>query len=303
MRNLGAGTGWDFGPQLGKLKSPKYLGSYNREGIQTALKFDAGGDFTATYKFFWFDEDATPEGNGLLDVIPSGLGATTGALVSALFAANPSLVHIGQFERPDAVNNWFSMPQKFNNQGHIFTVRWKATSNLSVKNTFGYLKNSFHNVNEIDAMGGLINNLPENPSTPGRNGLGVVGAPFIYAANTTGGGSRQWSDELQLNYNSRLVTVTAGYLHYDIKVNQVGAPGLKTSYTAATMPDFVVPLPAVLPISKTHTKSDAIYGQAEIHVTPQFDIIGGIRYTWDNKNALTNNANVPPFSVYKDSQV
>jgi iron complex outermembrane receptor protein len=148
MKNLGAGTVWDFGPKLGHLKSPKYLGSFNRESLQAAVKFDPGGGLSATYKFFWFDEDSTPEGNGLLDVAPLAFGAS-GQAVADLLAADPGAVHIGQFKRPKAVNNWFSMPQKFSNQIHILTARYKVSDNLSIKDTFGYLRNHFHNINDI----------------------------------------------------------------------------------------------------------------------------------------------------------
>src|SRR6202044_2161148 len=46
IRNLGAGTTWDFGPKLGDLTSPKYLGSFKRDAVQVAAKFDPGGGFT-----------------------------------------------------------------------------------------------------------------------------------------------------------------------------------------------------------------------------------------------------------------
>jgi iron complex outermembrane receptor protein len=324
MKNLGGGTTWDFGPKIGKLTSPKYLGSFNREAIQVAAKFDPGGGFTATYKFTWYDEDSTPEGNGLMQALPfcvgvdadtpqlnCGFGATGGPRIVDLLAANPGSVTEGQFKRPKAVNNWFSQKQKFHNEMHILTARWRATDQLSFKNTFGYLKNDYFSINDIAGIGGLINKAVPGTTlaetSPGFNVLGPIGAPVVYASNLSAGKAREISNEFQINFNSEPVTVTAGYLHYDMKINSSSPPGLRTSYFAGfpggVMPNFVVPQAAVQPVGKSHVKADAIYAQVEGHVTSQIDLIAGARYTWDNKTSLTNNAGVPPFTRYKDQQV
>ena len=330
MKNLGAGTTWDYGPGIGMLTSPKYLGSYNREALQAAVKFDPGGGFTATYKFTYFDEDSTPEGNGLLLALPNctGVSASTpqlscgfggsqvapfgaGARIEQLLALNAAQVHNGQYKRPKAVNNWFSQNQKYRNEMHILTLRWKANDHLSFKDTFGYLKNNYTNLNDIAGIGGLINMAgpPGTPlaiTTPGNNALGPIGAPVVYASDLAAGGSKELSNEFQINYNSRPVTITAGYLHYDIKINSTAPGDLKTSYFAGfpggVMPGFVVPLTAVKPIGKNDTKMDAVYAQVEGHITSQIDLIAGARHTWDNKTALTNSAGVAPFTRYKDQE-
>jgi len=335
MKNLGAGTTWDYGPGIGKLSSPKYLGSFNREAIQVAAKLDPGGGFTATYKFTYFDEDSTPEGNGLLLALPNCTGVSpstpqltcgfggsqvapfgAGKRIEQLLQLNADQVHNGQFKRPNAVNNWFSQDQKYHNEIHILTARWKATDSLSFKNTFGYLKNNYTNINDIAGIGGLINKLgpPGTPlaeTTPGNNALGPIGAPVVYASNLGAGGSKELTNEFQVNFNSRPVTVTAGYLHYDIKINSTAPGSTRTSYFAGfpggVMPGFVVPLAAVKPVGRNRTKADAIFAQVEGHITSQIDLIAGARHTWDDKTGdtlLTVNS-VPNTLVrfkYKDQQ-
>ncbi|MBM3595055.1 MAG: TonB-dependent receptor, partial [Alphaproteobacteria bacterium] len=83
VKNLGAGVIWDrTNPftNVGKQTSPKWLGGRNYENVFAALKFDDGGDFTATYKFDWSkgtyvgDARVTPVINTLTDrfVLPNG---------------------------------------------------------------------------------------------------------------------------------------------------------------------------------------------------------------------------------------
>jgi iron complex outermembrane receptor protein len=301
VKNLGAGTTWDYSlsdPKLGShAKSPKYLGSENRETIQAALKFDNGGDVTATYKFLWVKNDSTPEANGFLDLNPDGLcgfaackPGSLGANIGQLRVNNPAAFK-RQVKRPDKINNSFSLPSQFKNEVHILTAQWRATSNLKFKNTFGYLRNTTAATNDLDGLGGLLNSVAA---------LGTVGQPIGIYKNTVSVTNKQWSDELQINFDSKFVTVTAGFLHFDYKGvsgprdYRPGQLNVKANYTPAQVFDnYVVPGTTAGQLNGVHSKQDALYAQAEIHVTPQLDIIGGLRYTWDNKTSTTDNLAIP----------
>ena len=312
IKNLGAGTVFDYravDPQLGLAKSPRYLGSVNRETVQAALKFDNGGDVTATYKFLWIDNNSTPEAIGFLDLNTPGLcgfqtcaPGSLGANLNLLRQQNPTYFQ-RVLKRPDAINNSFTLPSYFKNVAHIFTAQWKATDRLAFKNTFGYLKNHEDTTQQLDGLGGLLNTVPA---------LGPVNQPITIYTTTGEQRNKQWSDEFQVNFNSRLLTLTAGYLHFDYKGStaprdyQPGGINEKASYTpVAIFNDFVAPGSTAGQFVGVHTVSDAVYTQAEIHVTPKLDVIGGLRYTWDDKSSVTDNLAVPVSlrtSTYKDSR-
>ena len=99
---------------------------------------------------------------------------------------------------------------------------------------------------------------------------------------------KQWSDELQLNYTSDFLTLTAGGIYFDIKTMNGAADGLPG--TSGYFTNFI--FGGVIPggqrnFSRFHGKSTAGYAQVEVHITPQLDLIGGYRYTRDRKTGLS----------------
>ncbi len=150
VRNLGAGTVWDRSnpfSKLGRQTSPKWLGGRNYENVFAALRFDNGGDITATYKFDWskgrFAGDArvTPVINTATDRIALANGArinipgnTIGNLLTQIIAAQPA--GGGRFgpillnpndRRPDVANQAFNTRGFQRVEGHSFVVEWQAS--------------------------------------------------------------------------------------------------------------------------------------------------------------------------------
>jgi iron complex outermembrane receptor protein len=290
IRNLGAGTTWDFrgSPQSGfdRQTSPKWLGNDNVEAVSAALKFDPTDNFTATYKFYWVDKETSPEGVGLLGVDTTFLGGLLAGLIANPATNRALLTPIGD-RRPDAANNWWNLPTNTRNQGHMLTAQWSVTDSLTIKNTFGYLKSRLSNRgNQLDGFGGVFV---------------APGVPFVVVNNLTHGRNKQWSNELQVNYDSDLVTVTAGYLHYDFKSEQGNPPQLSNSYVFTAMPGFVAPLRTTI-TPTNHTKADAVYAQAEVHVTSQLDAVLGYRHTWDKKSGTADFPLLPRTFTFEDKR-
>jgi iron complex outermembrane receptor protein len=290
MRNLGAGTTWDFrgSPQsgYGLQTSPKWLGNENTEGVSATVKFEPTDNFTATYRFYWVDKKTSPEGVGLLGVDTTFLGGLLAGLIANPATDRALLTPISD-KRPDAVNNWWNLPTETRNQGHILTAQWNLTDSISIKNTFGYLKSRLDNRgNQLDGFGGVFV---------------APGVPFVVVNNLTYGRNKQWSNELQLNYDSKVVTLTAGYLHYDFKSVQGNPPQLSNSYVFTAMPGFVAPLRTTI-TPTNHTKADAVYAQGEFHVTSQLDVVVGARHTWDDKSGTADFPLLPTAFTFKDQR-
>ncbi len=318
IRNLGGGTVWDFtGAFNGKpttYTSPDYLGDNNLEAFTAAVKFDAG-NFTAVYRFDDTASVFSGTGQGSLYRSPLIQGLLTGQ-------PNPGAIVPISRTRPDAVNNWATVPSRVKNRGHSLTAVYKATDSITLKNILAYRRSQYYSPwNNVDGLGGIYNT--GNPLFAAVLGQAVaastIGAPLLIQATTTGGIDKQFSDEFQVNYDSDFVTLTAGALYYDQKQTRANAGvdgdlGRVRSGPFRVYPGFAVPFAGQLVgIAGRETNIDiesyAAYTQGEFHITPELDAVGGIRYTHDKKTGidrtLTNGSNptlVFPLA-YKDNEI
>ncbi|HKT75634.1 MAG TPA: TonB-dependent receptor [Sphingobium sp.] len=279
IRNLGAGQHWDRtgSDAYDKVQtSPKTLGAKNTESLFAALKFEPSDHFKAVYKFDWLEGEGTPEGMALVAFTPTALGSSFGALLNAIYAANP--VPIAGAHRPKAVNNSWTTSSFQRASGHNLTMTYQPADGITIKNVFGYRKSFIYAVSQISGMGGLTNVVPA---------LGPVGAPYIVTETQGQNSGKQWSDELQINYDSRLLTLTAGGLLYHLDT-VFGAPlGLANNPAFAVIPNGKLPIITAQDRSFNEAKSKAAYLQAELHATPQLDIVLGGRITRDDKSGTT----------------
>jgi iron complex outermembrane receptor protein len=289
VRNLGAGTYWDqTGPDthLGTGYSPGYLGGHNKNSVFVAIAFEPSSSFTTTYKFDWSTDHYTPDAEAAVGV---------NAFLSPLLSGQGSFVTDGL--RPDAVNNSFVLPSYQRATGHSLTSDWFVSDALSFKNILAYRDSYVNSNSELDGLGGLsmtpsslafYNNvfcplacpsLPNPPVTP------AVGDRIALVDTYNQDWSKQWSDELQVNYSSKYVTLTGGALYYWQEDYVGGPPGILNTFA-------FTPFPAdgTIPLGKTtenylQSHSVAGYGQAEAHLIPTLlDFVGGLRVTHDNKS-------------------
>lgn len=305
IRNQGAGQVWDRSAAgLGKATSPEWLGTKKSDSFFGALKFEPSDNFSTVYKFDYSTEKGTPEGTGFvgLNAAAPGIGALAGPLFNALLTSQSFPVYTApDGKRPDVVNNSWAIPSDQKNYGHTVTSTLRLADNLSVKNIFAYRYSRIFATSALDGFSGLTftpqalvpyatfvafstlppaNAVAAIPTIAGQLAP-LIGQPFVGIGTQPYSQSKQWSDELQLNYNSERLTLTAGaiWFHSDEQAGIAGIPG-STSFA----PVFGGVVTGTQAINYNKATSLAAYAQAEIHVTPQLDIVGGIRVTNDKKS-------------------
>ena len=218
-----------------------------------------------------------------LPLIASGFGATT-----------PTPTGAG---RPDAVNNSFTTYNHILNRGHNLTATWNLSDSLTLTNIYSNWHSYTYSQQEFSGRGGMTAlNVP------------VPGNRFILGNLLNQAYSDNWGDELRLNYDSDLLTVTAGLSYYDGDDLSGPPPGYVGSYPTGGTVFFggviSAPFAAAPRTQSTNTStSQAAYIQAEYHLTDQLDLVGGYRITDDHKEGTFDNGTLGSFSfVYDDKQ-
>lgn len=311
IRNAGAGQVWDRGaaadPKIAKAgRSPRYLGSKDSDTWFAALKFETG-DFTTVYKYDRTVDHGTPEGTGLVG-LNTGI-PLLGSFLGTLIASQPESVNFApDGRRPDAVNNAWAIPITQKVQGHNLTSTWMLSDSLTIKNIFAHRRSFLHSTSALDgfssltltqdALGpyatfiafssipGLAQASPEQRAQAiGRVATSLaplVGSPFVGIVGETEVRSHQYSDEVQLNYDSELLTATAGGVWFHSK-DWTGESLLPNTTSFTPLPGGVL---RQANVGKTFNEATSLgaYAQLELHITPQLDIVGGARITHDRKS-------------------
>ncbi|RYD95417.1 MAG: TonB-dependent receptor, partial [Sphingobacteriales bacterium] len=267
IRNLGGGTVWN-GTATGlpsRLVAAEWLGSENTESWAAALRAELGPDLDLVYKFDRTDGEFTEQGVG--QIMPHPL-----ASVNAFNAASGFPLFVSE-TRPKAVNNWAHVPSEVKASGHVLTATWQATDNIVVKNVAAYRKSRYYGpLNDLYGTGGLF---------------AAPNVPFFTVVTLSAGQDKQWSDELQVDFDSSLLHLTAGGIYFK-QENAKGAAGTGfNSISFSTAPGFVLPIPATpTRQSEVTVKSWAFYAQGEVHVMDTLDLVAGARYTDDRKRGI-----------------
>jgi iron complex outermembrane recepter protein len=313
IRNLGVGTFWnETGPDthLGTGYSPSYLGGHNKNSIFVTLRFEPNEVFRATYKFDWATDHFTPDAEVPIGINPNS--PLIGSLLSGLISSQPTPVSfVTNGLRPDAVNNSFDLPGYQRNTGHNLTVEVYVNDHLSFKDILAYRDSYLNSNSQLDGIGGLTLTSPavlnysiysafsSNPALATASLQAQTAAVLAALARVTPlvgdrlgiiptynqDWSKQWSDEPQVNYNAKYLTLTAGALYYWQEDYVGGPPGITN-----TPPFVLVPTSGNLPLGNTsenylESHSVAGYTQAEAHLVPgTLDLVGGLRVTHDTKS-------------------
>jgi iron complex outermembrane receptor protein len=302
IKNVAAGTVWDFSAAYGRPKtftSPKYLGSENLEAVGVAVKFEPTDNFKAVYRFDYTENTFTANGLGSIYQAP---------FVRAMVAAqpDPALRSVISPKRPKSVNARGVVPTTMEAWGHTLTMDYKVNDTVSLKNILAYRwTEQLPPWQEISGVDGLVNQGGPAFLTLGflpffQGGAAAVnstiGAPLGIRPTASGGTDEQWSDEFQVNLDTKFVTLTAGGLSYYTWLQRKNAGeengvGRARSNLFALFPNFQVPYlgqPGGAGGLTTTIKmmSYAAYAYGEFHITPQIDVIGGLRWTKDRKKGV-----------------
>ena len=310
-RNLGAGATFDRTAAvtgIGVTKSPEWLGGKNAENVFVALKLQPSDDFSLTYKFDHSSNNNTPEARAVRVINPNDF--TGGMLTGILAAQTPGGGVYGlattlnpSDQRPDAVNNAWTMPGYVRASGHNLTMKWQATDSLSFKNVAAYRQQSALGITSIAGLDGLEYTAAAKAFfTAPRAFLGgasyaqvllingastgglPVGSYFTGYEGNSSGKYWQVSDELQANFHSKFMELTVGGIWFHSHELSIGLPNMAPNFGFA-------PVPSVLPLGNVQetvqdTTSIAAYAQGEFHITPRLDIVLGARVTHDKKDNL-----------------
>ena len=230
IKNLGAGTVWDrTGPDsdLGVLVSPEYLGDRDVNSLFVAVKFEPSDNFSTVYKFDRTVDHFTPEGMPLIAY--DGTAGATGAPLDALFKNSPNQFVAGLAQRPTVANNSWVVPGVQRNSGHSLTSELRLSDSISLKNIAAYRKSYVFGASQIGGMGGLVVTPGAVAAVPSLAPL--LGNRFVDIATHRVVTSEQWSEELQLNYNSRLLTLTLGGIYFHSKDREGGPPFMRGTFS------------------------------------------------------------------------
>ncbi|HEX7855309.1 MAG TPA: TonB-dependent receptor [Sphingobium sp.] len=287
IRNLGAGTTYTNPSSSGlpaTLVSPEYLGDKNLDAVFGAIKFEPSGSFKMVNKFDWTGNHYTPQGSSVVGFFTPGLGAAGGGFLDAVLAtqATPLLIN-ATGKRPKETNNSFNTPSYARDWGDSLTATLALIDNLSLKNVAAYRSSYVRATNQLDGAGGL-KITSALAAIPGFGAFApLVGSPFIIFGIQQLTKSEQYSDELQANYNSRLLTLTAGAMYFHVKGESGGAPGEPNDVILSAVPFGNLGLAGAPSRAFYAGKSLAAYAQAELHASAKIDIVGGLRVTNDKK--------------------
>ena len=293
IKNLGAGQVWDRsgpGTREGIQVSPKTLGAKNLDSWFVALHFDPSDNFSMSYKFDWMENHSTPSGTAVIGVDPtSPVLGPAGPLLAAAFNSNP--VTFGASRRPDAVNNGFASTDYEQVIGHNVTATYRFNDHLSIKNILAYRQSFIYGNAQISGAGGLVvtpqvaQAIAQLAGIPAQFLSGLIGSPFVITDSQAQSSAKQWSDEIQVNYDSKYLTLTTGALYFHLDT-VTGSPWRLPGVLTFT------PVPGGVETQTTPTtffnyaKSSAFYTQAEFHVLPNLDVVGGYRLTDDEKSGI-----------------
>jgi iron complex outermembrane receptor protein len=269
IENLGAGATWIYPgistgiPQV--QVSPKTLGDKNLNAVLTSVRFEPNDRFNILYKFDWSVDNGTPEGVAVIGVDPSI------AAVIKLSSVKPPLDPSGL--RPKEVNNAFDTINIARNWGHNVTATLQAADHVTIKNILAYRYSYAYSNYEYSGLGGLQ----------------LFGTPTEIFALSQLAVNQQFSDELQVNYDSKILTLTAGALYFKLD-SYAGPPYGFGSSVRGLIPGGVLPrFNPPIGEAYNYSTSKAVYAQGEFHLTPQLDVVAGYRLTDDDKSGTFYN--------------
>lgn len=303
VRNLGAGTVWTFPSSAGvptTQVSPKWLGDKNVNSVFFATKFEPNDHFKIVNKFDWTGEHYTPPASAAIGYNPGTLGPAGAYYFGSVIATQttPPLLD-PTATRPAAVNNSFTLPAYDRSWGDSLTATYRVSNQLSFKNIFAYRSAYLRESGDLGGFGDLM----VTPATAAVPGLGflapTVGSPFVVYGIEQVQTSKQWSDEIQANYNSKALSLTAGLLYFHLTTTNGGRPGMPNDI--ALEPVYGNNIGTVVAPSAEEfnsARSLAAYVQAEVHITSQVDLVAGLRETQDKKTGSFDGANTVLFTPY-----
>ncbi len=258
-----------------------------------------------------------------------GIGGFMTGILNA-FGSTNNLYLTPSGKRPDKVTNGWVIPRESRVQGHSLTATWQASDSITVKNIAAYRKGFIFAPSAIDgisslavtpavqrafgtyfvfvtpsSLGGYADRaatflaLPvatQNAIADGFGaGAGVTpGKRWNFIASQASSLSKQYSDELIVNYSSEKLQATVGAIWFrseDVSggpERQQNTSPLTGIFSASNA--NLIGANGVLPLQNegrtfNQATSLAAYAQLEYKITPELELVAGARITHDKKNS------------------
>jgi iron complex outermembrane receptor protein len=256
VRNKGEGFFLDFRPLNGStFTSPERLGDERTNAVFLAVRFDFIDELDLVYKFDFMDLEGTQPATGILAWDTATL---PGFLASFI---RPSL---SGDSRPGSVNNALHSGFEHASSGHNLTAEYRISDAWSLRNIL-----SFRTM-KVQVPGNQL------------DGLGAIAPTVLVFATSSEASNRQLSEEIQSIYDSELFALTTGFLYYHVDESSGPYANARNGVFGGT-PASTFPGTIRTQKSDAEVDSYAFYGQTEVHLTSQLDLVLGGRFTKDEK--------------------
>jgi iron complex outermembrane receptor protein len=295
IRNLGAGTQWDWGPvtqgKWGIRTSPKWLGGHNTDGGAVVIRYKPNSQFDLVLRGDASSYVYSDRGNAILGD-PNNINGTFPFGVLPYYLAVPASQRSPITTTwPSAVNNFFVTPVHQLAWGTSLTGTYHLNDMVTFKNILAYRSVNLDTNTQLDAAAG--------GNTP------IPGIPFTIQSSASQNNDHDLTEEFQTFITTKWVQLTVGAFYYDGTISNGPAvnPGdcASGACIAATGTQPYVIANAGQLRSQANVTSLAFYGQAKIQLTDRFDISLGGRNTQDKSTGDDNLSGVTFHTNYQHS--
>ncbi len=248
--------------------SARNLGASDADGFMAAVKYDPEGieDLTFRLKFDYTGDYQTPPGIQILGIGAPGNGAYPRPYGSGAFGNLARAPIVVSTTPQDYLSNSQAEQVYLMTYGTSLTTSYDLGDNIQMKDILAYrgLQQSF--VSQLDGGNGLV------------SPLGGDFIPFVSAGQVN---QHQLSNEFTMTFKSQWIDVTAGQLYFHEEYHYADGQAVFQRAVHGRLPGP----PIAGEVDDGDNDSVAEYAQITGHLLDNLDIVGGIRYTQDGKEA------------------
>lgn len=256
--------------RIGRITSAETIGLKDVDGFQAALRFAPAETVTFDYRFDYTDSVRTDPPAQVIGFPP------TGAFPASIFAnqaiAGGTTANLSLARKDELFQN-LTTPQFMKVWGHSLTAAWEMSPDITLKSITSYRSAGIKGYGTDNRVTGGL----KDP-TPGP----TFGQDYFIGGTAQTTSTKQVTQELQAQYSSEKVQVTAGGFYFWEKV-----PYYAASFRLQAVPQA----PARILVAgggenfyDTKNYSLAGYAQGTYNVTDAIELTGGVRYTYDNRS-------------------
>jgi iron complex outermembrane receptor protein len=260
--------------------SQRDLGAHDADGFMAALRYDPPGIEGLSFKakFDYTGEYETPPAIQVLAIgapavfyypPPFGFGAAPPP------PAGPGPIHsrgtiVVSTTPQDAVSNSQAIQVYLATYGGSLTTTYDLADNIQLKDIVAYRRLQQDFSSQLDGGNALVD---------------AHGTDFTPFASLGQVNQHQLSNEFDLTYKSDWVDVTAGQLYFYEQYHYPDGYPVLSLAPHGVLPAFYAPGVPTNTIGDGNAVSTAEYGQFTVHLLDSLDLVGGIRYTRDDKES------------------